>query len=568
MGLGGSRGRLGEAAAAFASNWRNPNLRRAQLSFLGAWTAEWAFTVALGDRRLQRAAGPSHSAWSGCCAWFRRRCSPRCCRRSPTEGAVSGCWSWCPSCVERRRLSPLLTVALSGPVFVVYALAIALDDRRDAVPARALRTPADAVPHRARAGQRQRGARSARFHRHPGRAAAGGRAARVHRRVRRVRCRGRGVVLGGHPAAAGSVRRPAAPRGAARPDLVKEAVEGIRAVTQSRDLQLILGLAAAQSLTRGALTVFSVVVAIELLGTGDPGAGALWRPSASARSIGSLGASLLVGTGPAGRVVRGGSRAVGTAHRAGRRLPRAGGGTVPARIRRRRQRADRRRRVHPHRHGWLPTPCWRASSACWRVSSPCRSGSGAILASAVIDWFGIQAALISIGLVCPVLAVLSLRRLRKTGQVRRRPRRGHRAAPAGAHVPPPAAARHRAARARPRVRRGARGSGRVTQGEIGDRYYVIESGEADVLGDGRVVATLGPGEGFGEIALLRSTRRTATVVARTRSEAARARARTDSSPPCSATRPALRPPRPESTTSSTATRPKEPLDEPPEPSPS
>jgi hypothetical protein len=36
------------ATAAFASNAVNPNLRRAQLSFLGAWTAEWAFTVALG----------------------------------------------------------------------------------------------------------------------------------------------------------------------------------------------------------------------------------------------------------------------------------------------------------------------------------------------------------------------------------------------------------------------------------------------------------------------------------------------------------------------------------------
>ena len=40
--------RLRAAAAAFASNAVNPNLRRAQLSFLGAWTAEWAFTVALG----------------------------------------------------------------------------------------------------------------------------------------------------------------------------------------------------------------------------------------------------------------------------------------------------------------------------------------------------------------------------------------------------------------------------------------------------------------------------------------------------------------------------------------
>src|SRR5687768_18509144 len=42
------RGRLVNASAAFASNARNPDLRRAQLSFLGAWTAEWAFTVALG----------------------------------------------------------------------------------------------------------------------------------------------------------------------------------------------------------------------------------------------------------------------------------------------------------------------------------------------------------------------------------------------------------------------------------------------------------------------------------------------------------------------------------------
>jgi len=39
---------LRAAGAAFASNAVNSNLRHAQLSFLGAWTAEWAFTVGLG----------------------------------------------------------------------------------------------------------------------------------------------------------------------------------------------------------------------------------------------------------------------------------------------------------------------------------------------------------------------------------------------------------------------------------------------------------------------------------------------------------------------------------------
>ena len=49
------------------------------------------------------------------------------------------------------------------------------------------------------------------------------------------------------------------------------------------------------------------------------------------------------------------------------------------------------------------------------------------------------------------------------------------------------------------------------QGDQADRYYVIESGAAEVIGDGRLVTTLGPGDGFGEVALLRKVPRTATV---------------------------------------------------------
>ena len=49
------------------------------------------------------------------------------------------------------------------------------------------------------------------------------------------------------------------------------------------------------------------------------------------------------------------------------------------------------------------------------------------------------------------------------------------------------------------------------QGDPADRFYVIETGAADVVGDGRLIKTLGPGDGFGEIGLLRTVPRTATV---------------------------------------------------------
>ena len=117
------RAKLGKSVAAFASNARNPSLRRAQLSFLGAWTAEWAFTVGLGIVAYRDG--------------------------GTTAVGLVGLLRMAPSAILAPLLSPLadrgrrervlilvstlrgaatgaaaVVVAVSGPTYVVYALAV------------------------------------------------------------------------------------------------------------------------------------------------------------------------------------------------------------------------------------------------------------------------------------------------------------------------------------------------------------------------------------------------------------------------------------------------------------
>ncbi|KGN37289.1 hypothetical protein N803_14895 [Knoellia subterranea KCTC 19937] len=295
--------------------------------------------------------------------------------------------------------------------------------------------------------------------------------------------------------------------------LLPEAAEGLRAVASNGGLLLVFGLGAAQALTRGALTVLSVVAAIELLGTGESGVGALMTSVGVGAVLGSLAASLLVSTTHLGRWFALGIGLWG--------LPLAIVGSVP---------------VEPVALGVLAligvgnalvdvagfTLMARMArdEVLARVFGVFESvvalsvGLGSLVASLLVERFDTSTALIVVGLVCPVLATLALSRLGRLDLA------------VGALdedvtllrgvsmlAPLPLPAVEGLARGL-RPFEVAAGETVFRQGDTGDEWFVIESGTVDVLGDGQVVTTLGPGEGFGEIALLRDTPRTATVVAR------------------------------------------------------
>ena len=60
----------------------------------------------------------------------------------------------------------------------------------------------------------------------------------------------------------------------------------------------------------------------------------------------------------------------------------------------------------------------------------------------------------------------------------------------------------------------ATGTKLTEEGDFGYAMFAVMDGTADVFIDGNLIRTLGPGDVFGEIAVLFGGRRTATVVAR------------------------------------------------------
>jgi MFS family permease len=140
---------------------------------------------------------------------------------------------------------------------------------------------------------------------------------------------------------------------------------------------------------------------------------------------------------------------------------------------------------------------------------------GALLAPALVAGLGLEWALVATGLFLPVLVGLTWRPIARIDADSPAPveRLGLlRAVPFLAPLAPTvleSLAEHASD-----VRVPA-GQAVFRQGEGGDRFYVIRSGEAAVEVDGEARASLPAGGFFGEIALLRDVPRTATVTAET-----------------------------------------------------
>ena len=140
-------------------------------------------------------------------------------------------------------------------------------------------------------------------------------------------------------------------------------------------------------------------------------------------------------------------------------------------------------------------------------------GVGSLVAPLLTDSFGIDTALVATGLLLPVVVLASLRGLRSLDARASAPGETFgllRGVPFLAPLPLPTL-EHLAAELVEVTF--APGDCVMREGEAGDRFYVVRSGELRVTAGGRDVAVVGTGGFVGEIALLRDVPRTATVTA-------------------------------------------------------
>ena len=297
--------------------------------------------------------------------------------------------------------------------------------------------------------------------------------------------------------------------------IMAERLAGFTTLGKDRPLRLMMVLLTAQTAVFGAVQVFIVIAAFELLDLGEGGVGYLSAAIGVGAFVGAVGALSLTGARRLSPAFLSGIVLIGLPLMAmgiWQELPVAivalalmgiGSSLVDVAGLTLVQRAvpdDVLARV------------FGVIQMLWLASI----GIGAAIVPALISWLGVEASFVAVGALLPVLVILLGAQVARID--------AEAAAPEAeelrilASVPifaplPGGSLEHIAARLIPlRVEPGTM---IVREGDAGDRFYIVADGEVDVTQSGAPLTELTAGGYFGEIALLRDVARTATVTART-----------------------------------------------------
>lgn len=293
--------------------------------------------------------------------------------------------------------------------------------------------------------------------------------------------------------------------------MLAEAVAGFKSIATDRDLLMVAALISVQTIASGALMVFGVVVAVEILGTGPQGVGYLEAILGVGAIVGGffaigraarprlasdlwwgvlLWASplVLVAVAPQAAPVVIAMALIGFANA----VVDVSYATILQRV----------------------TP----DAVLGRVFGAVEGlligtmAFGSLVTPYLIQWCGLRWALAIIGFVVAAGAVPWLARVRRLDRTLGQPE----GTPLLRAIPffqPLAPSTVDGLARQLGLREAVAGEVVLRQGESSDRFFVIESGRVRVTQDGRTLREEGPGEYFGEIGLLRDVPRTATVTA-------------------------------------------------------
>jgi predicted MFS family arabinose efflux permease len=298
---------------------------------------------------------------------------------------------------------------------------------------------------------------------------------------------------------------------------IADLAAGVRTLAEEPSPRLIIFLFASQAFVRGLLNVLLVVVAFRLLGVGESGVGFLNAAFGAGGLVGGLLGLGLVGMRRLARPFAAGLIMWGTPI-----------GLIAA---------------WPHA-GWTYT-CLAVvgiGNAILDVSGftmiqrgiddavlarvfgvfeilvIVAVGAGSVLGSVLVSQLQLRGALVVAGSILPILTVLTWSRLRAVDASAVVPERElHLLQSVPLFSPlPPTTLERLAAQLSPMT--APAGTELIRQGDSGDLFYVIASGQVDVSQHGHHIAKLGPGGFFGEIALLNDVPRVATCTATTDAE--------------------------------------------------